>query len=506
MSKTVCAAARLAGIAALAVLVNIGIADAAGQTPAPKAAKEQVAAPKAVKPAKRAVAKPVVPDDGFRTATRLGGPRSLIGSIKDLKQLKRDMARPRVKKNVDAVITEAGLTSLKDQILGTLTAADSATLKDEPFEVGKTMVWMGLRNAGKAAVLRNIRWGGKKPFPAWTFDIDDGETLYHFALPKPCGNLALASSERSPKAIAAEAARKAEEARLAEEARKRVEEEAARKVVPPPPPPPPAPASCGLTATAIKAKGGWSVTIDGSQSQSGGSPATSMVVQVLGPTGAPVSVEYQGKPATELTLAAPFQASVLIRKPLPGTYTVKANSTAANPKADKSSCQATFTVIAEDKMDFFFEGAFGKERRVRVADPLPAGAKAGFEYGYCAPLFGVKAGVDLLVAEDWRVAPSAGVAINFNKSGNSSAFAEVEINRWFDRNGFFGTGIGVWDFTHSDTVAPVWLLQGGRRLWKASGANQNELHFVVTGRLFLNKMDDISNNYQFWGGFRYIFR
>jgi hypothetical protein len=29
---------------------------------------------------------------------------------------------------------------------------------------------------------------------------------------------------------------------------------------------------------------------------------------------------------------------------------------------------------------------------------------------------------------------------------------------------------------------------------------------VGSGRLFLDQLDDIANNYQFWGGFRYIFR
>jgi hypothetical protein len=126
--------------------------------------------------------------------------------------------------------------------------------------------------------------------------------------------------------------------------------------------------------------------------------------------------------------------------------------------------------------------------------------------GFCAPLFGAKFGADIRLAPGWRVAPSVGFALNTREASQSSLFAEAEINRWFGRKGFIGTGIGVWDFTHSNTVAPVWLLQGGRQVWKAAGPKENELHFVVTGRLFLNKMDDIANNYQFWGGFRFIFR
>ena len=51
------------------------------------------------------------------------------------------------------------------------------------------------------------------------------------------------------------------------------------------------------------------------------------------------------------------------------------------------------------------------------------------------------------------------------------------------RIGFIGTGIGVWDFTHGDTVAPTLLFQGGRQVWQASGPKQNEMLFVVSGRL-----------------------
>ena len=508
-SKITRAVVRLAGIAAIAALVNVGVANAARQV-APKAAApkaEQAAKPKAVKPkaakpVESAATQPVSPD-GFHNATRLGGSRSLIGAMRDLKRLKLDMARPRTRKDIQTVLDVAGMSpAVRDELLNILIAADPSQLKDETFPVGNTMLWMGLRNKGKGDILRNVRWNGARPFAVWAFDIDDGETLYHFVLPKPCGNLALASSERSPKAIAAENARKAEEARRAEEA---------RKIVPPPPPPPPLPppppasASCGLTASAVKAKGGWSVSIDGGQSQSGGSPAAKLVVQILGPTGEPVSMEYQGKAATELSLAPPFQATVLLRKALSGSYTIKAASTASNPSADNSNCEATFTIIAEDNVDFFVEGDFGKERRVR--DALSATVPpVTFGYGFCAPLFGGKVGADVRLAPGWRMAPSIGVALNTREASQSSLFAEVEINRWFGRKGFIGTGIGVWDFTHGDTVAPVWLLQGGRQVWKASGPKENELHFVVTGRLFLNKMDDIANNYQFWAGLRYIIR
>ncbi len=158
--------------------------------------------------------------------------------------------------------------------------------------------------------------------------------------------------------------------------------------------------------------------------------------------------------------------------------------------------------MADDKIDYFIEGDFGKERRMREPDPAVEGIP---EYGYCAPLVGLKFGADIKLNENWRMAPSAGVALNMSDFGNTSLFAEAEFNYWPSSNGFIGTGIGVWDITHGDTVAPVWLVQGGTKIWEG-GAKNNQMFFVVTGRMFLDKMDDIENNYQFWGGVRYIFK
>jgi hypothetical protein len=259
-----------------------------------------------------------------------------------------------------------------------------------------------------------------------------------------------------------------------------------------------------VSATAVMGSGGWDVTIDGAESASGRSPAATLVVTVVGPDGKPVSLFQQGKAVTELSLTAPFKATVQIKKALAGTYTVKVASTAANAKAQKANCETTFAIVEDDKVDFFLEGDFGKERRVRLAEDS-TGAPVATSGGYCQPLVGFKFGVDLKVSDSWRIAPGGGVAVNTTHTGNSSLFAEVEFNKWFDRKGYFGFNVGVWDFGHADLVAPTAGLQFGTRLWSA-GAGGNELHFVGSGRLFLDQLDDIANNYQFWGGLRYIFR
>ena len=57
----------------------------------------------------------------------------------------------------------------------------------------------------------------------------------------------------------------------------------------------------------------------------------------------------------------------------------------------------------------------------------------------------------------------------------------------------------MWHFNDGDAVAPFWLLHFGREV-------APKWYFVVEGRMFLDQLDDIDNNYQFWGGVRYIFK
>ena len=90
----------------------------------------------------------------------------------------------------------------------------------------------------------------------------------------------------------------------------------------------------------------------------------------------------------------------------------------------------------------FVAGYFGKERRVRDE----------FLGGRCAPLFGVKGGVLWDVGENWVIGPAIGVAINTRDGDNTSLFAEVEANYLTTNEAYIGTGIGVWDITHSDTA------------------------------------------------------
>jgi hypothetical protein len=465
------------------------------------------------RPGRQAAAQKV--DDGYRTSLRLGGARSITRPIRDLAALKKIAGTPRMQKDYAAVLDQAGLSSLAPEVVQILRAGDAAVLKETNFAIGSTMEWMALRNKGKPDIIRNLRWGGQKPFPAWEFFIDDGNKGYTFVLPKACGNLLLAKTGPSPKAeaaAAAESARRAEEGRRAEEARRveaarkaeesrKAEEEARRQAELRRPP------ACGVNTTRSYAKGVWTFNIDASGAAKGDPPAASVTVTAFGLDGKPMMVTREGKLVSEVTLTAPFQTAVTARKLKPGTYTVKVVATRNNSVAPTSTCEASAVIEQMEQSSWFFEADMGKERRVRenkeiVVAPAAAVPLAGF----CSPLLGTSVGYNFLLSDTgWSVAPRVGLAINFDVGDQSSVFAELEVNRWFaERKAFFGVGLGWWDFNHSDTDDGTVLIHFGRSVYETQRGGK--LFFMVEGRMFTSQIDDLSNNYNVWGGLRYIFR
>ena len=96
------------------------------------------------------------------------------------------------------------------------------------------------------------------------------------------------------------------------------------------------------------------------------------------------------------------------------------------------------------------------------------------------------------------------MAINTDHTDRTSVFVDAELNKRFSNRAYIGTGLGLWDFTHTDFVTPTALVHFGLPLWR--GADQRTLFFVTEGRIFLRDAGDIDNNYQFWGGLRFLFR
>ena len=155
-------------------------------------------------------------------------------------------------------------------------------------------------------------------------------------------------------------------------------------------------------------------------------------------------------------------------------------------------------------VSIFADGLFGKERRSRPFDD-DALLQTDEEFAQCSPLLGVKLGVAKRFANDWELAGAAGVAFSLvskdEKVREHALFVDIEANKWIGR-GFVGLGATFWDLTRSDTFTPGALVHVGLPLWDTA---RFPTYFLVEGRVFFDGVDDIDNNYQFWGGVRIRF-
>jgi hypothetical protein len=322
-------------------------------------------------------------------------------------------------------------------IVDILTKASPDQLKEVDFAVGDTMVWMAFRRGGtKPDIVRNLKWGGKKPFTGFMFVIDDLVQTYTFIVPKACANLSLVSSEPSREKARLDA-EKADKDRIE---RERLDKERA-----------------AAEAARLEAERRERERVEKER----------------------LEKEAADKAAAE-----------------------KARIEAENKEKERIAAEL-LAAEKKAKWDIFVAGLFGKERRTREIDGATSGSTV--LSSLCAPLFGVKVGAEYKASPNFKLAPAVGMAFNFEKGSYSSAFAEIEANI-FATSGktFVGAGIGVWDFTHSNYVAPSVLVHAGQQIW--SNAAQNKLFFVGEGRLFLGGDNGLSNNYQFFGGLRFVIR
>jgi hypothetical protein len=173
--------------------------------------------------------------------------------------------------------------------------------------------------------------------------------------------------------------------------------------------------------------------------------------------------------------------------------------------------QAAPAIASVKTSPFFFDVLAGKDRRVRPTDgretvdgSAPFANAGPGEYAQCSPLLGFKLGMAKRFANDWELAGAAGVAISLIREDTyvreHQIFADVELNKYVGGGAFIGTGISLWDITHSDTITPAWMLHFGIPLTQA-----RPIYFVGQARMYLDNADDIKNNYLLWGGVRVHF-
>ncbi|MGE5198773.1 MAG: hypothetical protein ACM3H9_03975 [Rhodospirillaceae bacterium] len=157
--------------------------------------------------------------DNYKTITRLGGVNRFDPPQKDRASVQKWVAKKRTQTAIADVLGKAGLSSLNATVIDILTKASPDQLQDMQVQPGTTMVWMAFRRGGgRPDIVRNIKWGGAKPFAAYTFVIDDLNQTYTFILPHPCSNLALLSSEPSREKARLDAEKAAAEKAAADKA------------------------------------------------------------------------------------------------------------------------------------------------------------------------------------------------------------------------------------------------------------------------------------------------
>lgn len=180
-----------------------------------------------------------------------------------------------------------------------------------------------------------------------------------------------------------------------------------------------------------------------------------------------------------------------------GDYTVTAIATDSLGQ-QSAACTAALLRVDRPAVVAFGAGFFGKERLVQEFESAdPHTSQDGT--GVCAAIFGAKGGALFALGETGDFELAAGVKVNLeegDRGESASIFVDAAAQRLLGR-GFIGGGLSAWDLTEEDTRSIGALIQGGIDL-----DQKGKFQFTVEGRLPFNTLDDVENNYQFWGGIR----
>ena len=85
-----------------------------------------------------------------------------------------------------------------DLYLPFLDQLKGATFADTTWAVGDRVMWMLFRKQGKVKVTKEIEWAGKASIEVFAVDVTKDYKLYHFIIPKACGNIGLKNIEDVP--------------------------------------------------------------------------------------------------------------------------------------------------------------------------------------------------------------------------------------------------------------------------------------------------------------------
>jgi hypothetical protein len=147
---------------------------------------------------------------------------------------------------------------------------------------------------------------------------------------------------------------------------------------------------------------------------------------------------------------------------------------------------------------FFIGGFLGKERRNELLAGSPLFTAD------CVASLGIKAGILPRINDHLEAELSSGLKIEledhdfeFEDDTRVNLFIDAALNAYFGA-GFVGGGVSFWDLNEEETRTVALLIQTGFDL-----SPNRKWQLVIEARAPFEDMDDLENNYMFWGGVRF---
>ena len=119
-------------------------------------------------------------------ATRLGNPATRFADpLKTPEDLRSTLLKPALQ---DDVVKILRMSDYLGDIEDFRHAAANAPIEALSIPPGTLLPAMSTRVKGKADLIRNVLWAGKKPIDAYAFSFISGDTRYRVVTPKACSN------------------------------------------------------------------------------------------------------------------------------------------------------------------------------------------------------------------------------------------------------------------------------------------------------------------------------
>jgi hypothetical protein len=473
-------------------------------------------------------------------ATSLGNPATRFAKpLKKGDDLRVLLRAEKAKADVAAVLQDAGWAG---DVADLERAAATAEVVPMSIAPGTTLPFMAARKNGKAYAMKDVLWAGAKPIDALGFEFSSRCVRYRLVTPKACSNFWVETlgKDTTDPACAPKKVELPPVVSVSGASEVCVTQPAEYAITVKNPPADndvklyvngkelvsdkltngsfrftftgaPTPGTyevkavsggvastasvqvkacqptCGITASPLPAKAGKPFTVDlsGSRVAAGvrGGVKTAKV-EVLDASGAVIDT---------VDMAGLSNSAFVIRKG--GIHTLRAVVTDESGQTSTNACTAQVDV--KGGLPIFVGGYFGKERLTHDDASDHDDVAAFADFSRCAPLAGFQVGIQPRINDKTEFEGALGVKFPFEDDAHTTMFADAAVNRLASR-GFFGGGLSWWDIGKDSTGVGL-LLQAGVDLDK-----DGKWQLVGQTRLpFFNQLDNIDNNYQFWGGIRF---